>query len=350
MLGWRQYSPIMAFRDIVGHRATLALLSRALDRGTLPPCLIFAGPDGIGKRRVALAVAQAVNCAQVTRSETLAIDGCGTCASCSRIARGMYPDVPTVAPGDSGTIKIDDVRDVLRHIGFKPFEGRRRVVIFDAAESLGRDAQNALLKILEEPPPSSMLILVTSQAGLLLDTVRSRCPTVRFAPLDVADVSDWLMREEALPEAQARAVAAVSRGSLAVAREAAVAASGAEGYRIAAQRVLERVADASDPRDRLDATKEIVGKGRGTGASERDALGNHLHAVAMLLRDLGLMAAHAGRTAMVNIDLLPALERLAPAFDTDRTVRAFEAVDRALGALDRNASPKTVADWVVLQL
>ncbi len=350
MLGWRQYSPTMAFRDIVGHRATLALLSRALDRGTLPPCLIFAGPDGIGKRRVALAVAQAVNCAQGTRSETLAIDACGTCASCSRIARGMHPDVPTVAPGDSGAIKIDEVRDVLRHVGFKPFEARRRVVIFDAAESLGRDAQNALLKILEEPPPSSMLVLVTSQAGLLLDTVRSRCPTVRFAPLDVADVSAWLMREEALPEAQARAVAAVSRGSLAVAREAAGAASGAEGYRIAAQRVLERVADASDPRDRLDATKEIVGKGRGTGASERDALGNHLHAVAMLLRDLGLMAADADRTAVVNVDLLPALERLAPAFDTDRTIRGFEAVDRALLALDRNASPKTVADWVVLQL
>ena len=95
----------------------------------------------------------------------------------------------TIAPGDTGTIKIDEIRDVLRQVGFRPFEARRRVVIVDDAEALGREAQNALLKTLEEPPPGSMIILVTAQPGLLLDTVRSRCPTVRFGPLDVADLT-----------------------------------------------------------------------------------------------------------------------------------------------------------------
>jgi DNA polymerase-3 subunit delta' len=279
-----------------------------------------------------------------------AVDACGTCASCSRIARGIHPDVQTIVPGESGSIKIDEIRDVLRQVGFRPFEARRRVVIVDEAEALGREAQNALLKTLEEPPPGSIIILVTAQPGLLLDTVRSRCPTVRFGPLDVADLSRWLMMHEGLGEAQARSVAAMANGSLALARESASAASGAEAYRAAAQRVLERIADARDARDRLDSTREITGKGRGTGASERDALGNHLHAIAALLRDVSLVAANADRAAVANVDLLPALEALAPAFNRDRSINAFAAINRALEALDYNASPKTVADWIVLQI
>ena len=103
-------------------------------------------------------------------------------------------------------------------------------------------------------------------------------------------------------------------------------------------------------RERLAATAAIVGKGKGTGASEREALSEHLHAMAALLRDLGVLATRADAGAVANVDLRPALEALSPSFDPDRTLRAFEAVDCALGALERNASPKTVADWIVLQL
>ncbi len=337
----------MPFSDILGHRLTLTLVRRAIERGTLPPCLIFAGPAGVGKRSVALAIAQRINCLDAPLAGD---DACGTCASCSRIARGMHPDVQTITPGDSGTIRIDEIREVLRQVGFRPFEARRRVVIVDDAEAMGREAQSALLKTLEEPPPGSIIILVTAQPGLLLDTVRSRCPTVRFGPLDVADLTRWLMAHEGLAEAQARSVAATSNGSLAAARASAGTASGAEAYRAAAQRVLERVADATDARDRLDATREITGKGRGTGASERDALGGHLHAIAALLRDVSLVAANGDRAAVANVDLMPALESLAPAFDRDRSINAFAAINRALEALDYNASPKTVADWIVLQI
>ena len=112
--------------------------------------------------------------------------------------------------------------------------------------------------------------------------------------------------------------------------------------------MLERVADAADARDRLDATREITGKGRGTGASERDALGGHLHAIAALLRDVSLVRRQwrSGRGG----ERRSACRRsrtLAPAFDRDRSIEAFAAINRALEALDYNASPKTVADWIV---
>src|SRR6188474_65247 len=107
----------MPFRDILGHRSTLALMARAIDRGTLPPSLIFSGPAGVGKRSVAIAVAQAINCQNVQHpstapeaaASTFAIDACGACASCRRIARGIHPDVQTIAPGDTGAIKIDEI-------------------------------------------------------------------------------------------------------------------------------------------------------------------------------------------------------------------------------------------------
>lgn len=338
----------MPFRSLIGHRPTLALLSRAVGAGTLPPSLIFAGPDGVGKRSAAIAVAQALNClTPATPGDHLPYDACGECATCRRIARGLHPDVTVVEPGDSGSIRIDVVREEIRKTTFKPFEGRRRVIVFDQAECLVDDAQNALLKTLEEPPAGSVLILVTAQPNRLLPTVRSRCPVVRFAPLAPGEVADWLVREHGVPEARARAVAAVSRGSLSVARETAEA--GLEDVRAAAERALLVVADARDPRARLVATADIAGKGKGSGAREREALASHLHALASLLRDLGALAAGSG-AAVVNVDLAPSLARLAPSFDTERTVRAFAAIDQALGALDRNASPKIVADWVVLNL
>ncbi len=338
----------MPFRSLLGHTTTLSLLSRAAGAGTLPPSLIFAGPDGVGKRAAAVALAQALNClTPAPPTDRLARDACGECAICRRIARGMHPDVTVIEPGDTGSIKIDVVREEIRKTTFKPFEGRRRVIVFNDAEGLGEDAQNALLKTLEEPPPGSVLILVAAQPHLLLATVRSRCPVVRFAPLGPAEVAQWLMREQAVPEARARAVAAVARGSLSVARE--TVETGVEAVREAAERVLATVADARDPRARLEATADIVGKGKGTGASERESLSVHLHALASLLRDLGALGTGSADHVM-HVDLAASLQRLQPSFGADRVVKAFAAVNRALGALDRNASPKIVADWVVLQL
>jgi DNA polymerase III subunit delta' len=142
----------MAFRDLVGHRATLGLIARALDAGTLPPSLIFGGPDGVGKRQAALALAQALNCPTPIRpapwadgsAPPLAVDACGQCPVCRRIARGQHPDVKTIEPGETGVIKIDDVREIIREGGYKPFEARRRVSIFNSAEAIGVDRPVAL--------------------------------------------------------------------------------------------------------------------------------------------------------------------------------------------------------------
>src|SRR5262249_59177701 len=138
------------------------------------------GPDGVGKRRTAVALAQLLNCAAPRPSDGIGLDACGSCPSCMRISRGVHSDVLVIVPGDTGAIKVDQVRDAIERAGYRPFEGRRRVVIIDEADRILVEAQNALLKTLEEPPSASMFVLVTSRPDLLLPTVPSRCPKLRF--------------------------------------------------------------------------------------------------------------------------------------------------------------------------
>ena len=188
----------MPFRTIFGHRQLLHLLSGSIARERLPQSLLFAGPEGVGKRRTAVAVAQALNClhtgargqelgagmsaeARGRRAEAegqLArrsapeasegewpVDACGECSVCRRIERGVFPDVVHVEPDESGSIKIDQVRATIGETTFRPFEGRRRVVIIDEADRMGPDAQDALLKSLEEPTPHSVFILDLGPGG-----------------------------------------------------------------------------------------------------------------------------------------------------------------------------------------
>ena len=327
----------MPLRDIVGHRHLLDLVGAAANRGSLPPSLIFTGPAGIGKRAAALALAQLVNCSTPRDG-----DACGVCASCTRIARLVHADIVVVEPGDSGSIKVDQIREAVDRTGYRPFEGRKRVVIVDDADAMIGEAQNALLKTLEEPPSASMFVLVTARPDMLLPTVRSRCQHLRFGPLRADEVATVLVKLHGYAPAEAQAAASAAEGSVGAALEGEVETL--NEARDAATRLLQSVAGTSDPRRRLDGAKALAGSG------DRDEVRRRLRALAGILRDVGAIGARADNRHLVNADLASALSRLAGSFDGGRTTRAFAAVDRALEAIDRNASPKIVADWLAFQL
>ena len=340
----------MPFRSIIGHRKLIALLSRSIARQSLPPSLIFAGPSGVGKRMAAVAVAQALNClAPVSTGTPDApdVDACGTCAACTRIARGVHPDVLFLEPNDKGNIKIDAVREAVQRAGFRPFEGRRRVTIIESADGLETAAQNSLLKILEEPPASSVFILVTALPDTLLITVRSRCPLLRFRALSTDDVVAAL-QQKGLDERQARRAALLGDGSIGAALAQAEADDDDQDVRDVAVRVLMQAASSDDGRRRLESAKELVAKSS-SSISERDQLGIYLRAMSSLLRDVELMSSGGDAATLANRDLQSALDRLS-AFGGARGRQAFMAVDRALAAIDRYANAKLVADWLVLQL
>ena len=335
------------FSSVFGHRRLLALLSRAIARDTLPPALLLAGPRRIGKRSVAMAMARAINCLEPRSTSEFERDACGKCPSCRRIERGVHPDVIVIEPGENGSIKIEAVRDVIDRAGYRPFEARRRVVIIDDAEALVPAAQNALLKTLEEMPAASIFVLVSSIPDALLPTVRSRCPRLRFGPLSAAEVAQALVRDHKYSETDARAAAADADGS--VGRALSADSADLTQARDEARRLLEQSARTEDPARRLETVRDLSGT-KGTSAVDRDQIAACLRAVASLVRDLGVVASGADRRTLANGDLESQLEKLTGSFDHRRSLKAYAAVDEALNALERNASPKVVADWLVLQL
>lgn len=357
----------MPFRDVIGHHALRLLLSRAVSRGTLPQSLIFTGPDGTGKRLTAIGVAQLINCTQRITSpdvdaaagaDALPIDACGVCPGCRRIALGTHPDVLLLEAG----IGIDDIRVAIESSGYRPFEGRHRVVVLNDADRLSGEIQNALLKTLEEPPPSSSFILVTSRPELLLLTVRSRCPMLRFGRLSVADLERFLREKQGLAAPEARAAALAADGS--VTRAIAAASDEGPALRDLVEQLLHHVQAARSPADRLRVAGLLLepsltpstgtrskarGKPVSKAASERELISQRLTALGAALRDLAAVGSGAD-VARLSTAPTPALQGMVRGYGADRLLAAFDAVGRAQQAIDRNVSPKTVADWLVFQI
>jgi DNA polymerase-3 subunit delta' len=254
----------------------------------------------------------------------------------------VHADVLMIEPGESGSIKVDQVREAIDRAAYRPFEGRRRVVIVDESDAMMGEAQNALLKTLEEPPSASMFVLVTSRPDMLLPTVRSRCQRLRFGRLSAQEIADVLIGVHGHSAAEAHAAASVADGSPGAALEGGLDTF-AEAREAAAE-VLQGVAASRDPRRRIESARMLA------GAGDRDELRRRLRALASMIRDLGAVGANADEACLANADLLASFRRLSSAFDRERVTRAFGAIDRALEAIDRNASPKIVADWVAFQL
>ena len=173
--------------DVVGHRRTKAILARALERGHLAHALLFWGPEGIGKRTLALELARALLCQDAPAHQ----GPCGACRACKKVRSQVHGDLLTLAP-EKAQIKAVQVAEVLDEAALAPVEGRRRVLVVDDADTLNPTAANALLKLLEEPPGSLQIVLVTSRPHQLLPTINSRCQELECEPLNPAETRQVL--------------------------------------------------------------------------------------------------------------------------------------------------------------
>src|SRR3972149_6839834 len=178
----------MPFKNILGHDREIGILSSAISNNRVAHSFLFVGPEGVGKRLTAISIAKSLNCSDAKG------DFCGVCRNCVDIESSSYSDVFLVEPRESdskgggidhatGTIKIGAVRDVQQRLSYKAVKGGKKVCIVDGVEKMNRDAQNAFLKTLEEPPSDSIIILIISDGATLLPTILSRCQRINFRPL-----------------------------------------------------------------------------------------------------------------------------------------------------------------------
>jgi DNA polymerase III subunit delta' len=202
----------MAFSDIIGHGKQITILRQALSADRLHHAYLFLGPHGTGKRTIALALAQALHCNQ---SE---LDSCGKCGQCHAVCNGNHADVRLIEPlSGKKEISIQQVRDLEKELSFRSFSGKKKVAIIDPAPLMNPAAQNALLKTLEEPPPGCLLILIASNAGGVIPTIRSRAVALTFGSIPRDLLVKYFISTAGRTEDQAEVLAALSNGSLSAA-------------------------------------------------------------------------------------------------------------------------------------
>ena len=209
----------------------MRLLAGILAKGNVPHAFLFTGIDGIGKRTAAILFAMARNCQALPSPATAVgkddasgfqdmIAPCGQCKACVKIMSGSHPDVIVVQP-EGDVVKIAQVRELIQRLTFKPHEARVRVVVISDAQAMNMEAANALLKVLEEPPPQTCFFLTAGQTADLLPTVVSRCQHVRFNPVSAEKIERHLVQSCGLEPSAAALTAVISDGSMARALELA---------------------------------------------------------------------------------------------------------------------------------
>jgi DNA polymerase-3 subunit delta' len=277
------------FATLVGNERNKEILRRLLRNDRLAATLIFAGPDGVGKRQFALTLAKAANCARAVDG---AFDSCDECPACKRVDAGSHGDVRTIRP-DGTYIKVAQARELSAEIQFRPFEGRHRFFIIDEADRLREEAANALLKTLEEPPANSSVILITARPDSLLPTILSRSQRLTFAPLSISEMETYLAANYRRPPEDTALLARVCEGRIGQAM--AIDLSEYRRERRELIELLELLASGED-RYRLLKAAEYFGK------QERDAFERKFDLLARLLRDLILLDAGRPASDIVNID------------------------------------------------
>ncbi len=388
----------MRLSDVQHQPRALALLRRGLHSGRTPHAYLFEGPEGVGKELTARALAARLLCLD----ERLAADAdaCGRCAACRLVESDNHPDLhlvhrglhklhpdPRIRRGKALFLVVDVVRHFLiEPAALKPSQGRRRVFIVRDAERMNEQAQNALLKTLEEPPGTACLILLTSSAGRLLPTIRSRCQSVPFGLLPAEFVAHELRARTDLSAADARTLAHLSEGRLGVALRwqqlgllelwpaaaelvlvpdqdivafgkgtlelaSTLAARAAQAERARAEEPDE---DEEEEREEDDDDEEDEGPGRRAATRRiatdelRAALKLVLMLQAALLRD-GLLL----RTGAAAPPYAPQQHETAAALarqPTGRLERALEALHEAEYLLDRNVAPQLTCERLAVAL
>jgi DNA polymerase-3 subunit delta' len=320
----------MPFDAIIGHRRPVELLQSMLRTGQMPHAFIFYGIEGIGKQTVALAFAKALNCRE------LQADFCGRCRSCEKIERQMHPDVVQVEP-EKNVIKIEQIRELQQQIAYRPVEGQWKAVIIDQADRLTAQAANCLLKTLEEPPDSTVLVLVSRGIAGMLPTVLSRCQQIRFAPLSDMDINGYLCRS-GIEADRAAQVVGFAQGSIKRAlflatgdflkRRAAMAAVLSQG---SARHASESLSLAAGIADDSEATVPVL---------------EFLHS---WYRDLLLL--HEGLTGPVlhNRDMADALCAARRHETRDSIVRKIQTIQSVQNTLVMNVDVQLALESILLQ-
>ena len=361
-----------------GHPAAQRLVERAIESGRPPHALLLAGPEGVGKTTLALDLAAGLLC--------LAPDPvdrpCRTCAACRKVEHGNHPDLHRLAPEGAGQqIRIGQVQQLSSELALLPLEGRFRLGIVEKAHRLNDDAQNALLKTLEEPPAAVVIVLAADDAAKLLPTVISRCTRVRLGPVPADDLARILAERGVADAAQAAALGRLTGGRPGAAMALAGNADAVMAQSRLARTLIELL--GADRRRRLAAQQELIDDGaalaaavgastttdsavglttaptkprakaggsarRASPAERRGAVSQIVSVWREVARDLAV-AARGGRRELHQHELLDEVFEAAARLDVGEMTAFLGRIDAVGRALEAYANPELALDVLLLE-
>lgn len=341
----------------LGHEAASAAVRRAVASERPPHALLLVGPRGVGKTTLALDLAAGLLCL----SSEPADRPCRDCAACRKVAGDNHADLHLLAPEGAGEqIRIGQVQELASELALTAMEGRFRIAVITSAQRLNLDAQNALLKTLEEPGPATVLVLCADDAAPLLPTVLSRAARLRLAPTPVGTLTDLLIAGEHAQPAQARALALAAGGRTGLAIRLATQPDAVLARARISQTLLELT--TADRRTRLEAASELIADGAAVDAALRGEVAptgklqpvERRRAVTLIIdvwRDLGrdlAVAAHGDGQGVRDLDQLEELLDLGARLDPIALRRFLDRLDRLALAIEGYASPELTLDALLL--
>jgi DNA polymerase-3 subunit delta' len=336
----------------------VAAVARVVRDERPPHALLLLGPRGCGKTTLAMDLAAGLLCAAADP----AARPCRECVACRKVAAGNHPDLHILEPEGAGEqIRIGQVQQLIGELALTAMEGRYRVAVISAAHRLNADAQNALLKTLEEPGPATCLVLCADDQAALLPTVISRTVRLRLALLPVESLSRLIVEEGWADASQARALAIAAGGRPGMARTLAARPEASQA-RARIGRTLLALSSA-DRRERLAAAAGLISDGsvvdaalRGTVVPSTSRLEpaerrRALLAVIEAWRDLGrdlAVAARGGAEAIRDLDQLEELLVTGPGLDRAALLHFLDRLDGLTVAIEGYANPELVLDALLL--
>ena len=328
---------------LLGHEWAVNLLKQQIARNAVRHAYLFCGPPGVGRRTLAIRFARALDCPQPPAPG----ESCGTCRACQQIEAMQYPDLAVVqAETEGGVLKIDQVREVNHSLSLKPYQSKYRVALFLRFQEANQNAQNALLKTLEEAPAHAILILTADNSEQLLPTIASRCEILRLRALPIEMVAGAL-RERGAEGEEARLLAHLSNGR--------------PGY---AMRLLADPDTLKARVDRLSDLLELLGATRVAKfayaeklAKDKDNFRRVLLIWSSFFRDVLLSAAQAtpGKTPgtsapLANVDRTAEISQLSGQLSLQQARQTVSDLERAVERLERNVNPRLLAEVTLLDL
>ncbi|MDQ3667285.1 MAG: DNA polymerase III subunit delta' [Acidobacteriota bacterium] len=341
------------FDQLTGNDRVKLLLRRMLGSGRVPGALLFTGEEGVGKKLFALEIARALNC-RAPRG----VEGCGLCPACVRMSRFNVPQsqdpedwkkIFWTDHGDVGMVVapkrlllVDQMRDIEREANFRPFEGKARVFIVDDADKFNEQSANALLKTLEEPPPTSHIILITSRPAMLLPTIRSRCQAIRFSPLTTVEIEQHLLQNKLATPAEAGPRARAGNGSIGRALEGDLESF--KERRNAMLQVLTALAITGDHSHLLRLAEEM------NEAKHKDEYEFSLELLETLIRDALMISFGSSSRQITNGDILPQLQKISERIESRSATSWISRIEDLREQLVVNVNRRPATDALFLSM